>query len=220
MNTSVSVYKIPEERKKSSYEKVKREYRESNRHYQGHRPISFRIIDDYYEDLELFSLDVLNLKISQNDIKNEVNLNSLKDAIVIIGEQMSYLESIKTICDIFFIEAKLNEHLYGSIFVFYHKDWPDRIMIQGITKYITSLLFVILFPEFNKELPKLNSLLDPVIESLARRLGAKYIYVRPIGKQGAILEKHYGYIKTQEKYNPIECNISLGFETFYVKYLD
>jgi len=50
-----------------------------------------------------------------------------------------------------------------------------------------------LYPEYSSYLPKLNSILDPIIQKIGKELGAKYVYVNPIGRQGEFLEKYYDY---------------------------
>jgi hypothetical protein len=70
------------------------------------------------------------------------------------------------------------------------------IMIQAITKYPVITLFEETYPESRNLIPKLNTILDPVIQDVGRNFGAKYIYVDPIGRQGELLRKYYGYSKS------------------------
>lgn len=98
-------------------------------------------------------------------------------------------------CKWWYIKGELNNYNYGGIFLFWNENNPNHVLIQGIAKSLVPTIASIFYPIYNKYLPKLNSILELGIESLSRRLNAKDIYVIPIGKQGDILEKHYGYEK-------------------------
>jgi hypothetical protein len=120
----------------------------------------------------------------------------------------------------------VNNNIYGGIFGFYNNTYPEVLFIQGITKYLIPTLISIFLPEYDKLLPRLNNILNEPIETLARNLGVKRILVAPIGTQGNILEKYFGYVKTSEIYYP--CYNILGRRvveqnpehfTRYVKYL-
>ena len=266
MNSCTHIYKIPAEINQSSYKSIKSDYQMAIK-YSERNKVYRSIMDAYLNDLKDFSLDVLNIKLSTDDIKmTKTDLNPINLTLELLQEQNGYFdqvmykfarikkkyesevadelwdeygsfpekmkeefnkrldEKLSSIegCETYFIEAHLNGHLYGGIFAFYHGDYPDRIMIQGIVKYVTPTLFELLFPKHQKELVKLNSILAAPIETLARRLGAKYIYVRPIGKQGSILERFYGYKRTNDEYYPPDCNVAEGFsvDPFYRKLLE
>lgn len=133
-------------------------------------------------------------------IRNMVRLRNL------IAEQDMYIESTEKDCEIYLITAYVDGELYGSVYGFYNHNYPSVIMIQGISKslkYGLSDIFGV-----DNHLPKLNSVLMPAIESLGRRLGANQIHVSPIGKQGAILERHYGFKRVDAIRYP--CHIIAG----------
>lgn len=92
-------------------------------------------------------------------------------------------------------------------------------IIQGITKFLVPSLIALFYPEKEARLPRLNSILAPAIETVARSVGAKQIYVAPIGNQGNILVKHYGYHKTTNIIYPCKLIMGSNKDTggFYVK---
>jgi hypothetical protein len=70
-------------------------------------------------------------------------------------------------------------------------------------------MYAILYPD--TKFPRLNDLLVPEIEQLAKHVGVSRIIVDPIGKQGQILERFFGFhpIEPQE----LPCSIiRRGFE--------
>lgn len=171
------------------------------------------ILHEIYETLEAWNL------FDEFDESRIYDLESLEHLMTtrdLLEEQDIYLNSIKTYtdngetitrprwydCQVYYIVAYLNEVEYGSIFAFWNEDQPDIVFIQAITKFLIPTLISLSVPKSNKLLPKLNEMLDLSIKLLAKRLGAKRILVAPIGKQGAILEKYYGYRRTEEQYFP------------------
>lgn len=102
-------------------------------------------------------------------------------------------------CKWWYIEGNIDNNIYGGIFAFWNGSIPNNILIQGIAKRLIPALVSLLLPEYNKFIPKLNTVLESGIESLARRIGSTTIYVIPIGKQGKILENHYGYKKIKKE---------------------
>jgi hypothetical protein len=111
-------------------------------------------------------------------------------------------------CDMWRIEAYHNGSSYGSIMVFYNAG-SNYIMIQEITKHLIPMVVELTFPEYKRDMPGLNSILMEPIHLIARELNAEYIYVHPIGKQGIILEKHFGFQRTTPCW-PLPCAIVEG----------
>ncbi len=143
----------------------------------------------------------------------EENIDNLERILRLLREQHDYLyyhyidigddediedykEEMDLDCQVWFLEARINNIPYGGIYAFYQSKYPEYLFIQGISKFAIPYLSDILFPENTAILPKLNSILQVSIESLAKKLNVKKIYVKPVGKQGNILNKHYGYAKT------------------------
>lgn len=116
-------------------------------------------------------------------------LNDIKE---LVNEQRSYLD-YESECQKFFILVRYLGIPYGGIFVFYNNNTPELIVIQAITKYAIPTVASLIYPQYNKLFPKLNTILDPVINNIGKQSGAGYIYVNPIGKQGEILQQYYGY---------------------------
>lgn len=154
----------------------------------------FRLNDEIVESLiKLRNLYIEQLKYMHAGIYNETATN-LYDYEDLYQKKMKDINYNKD-CKSWYIETTLENHIYGGIFAFWNVNTPKNIMIQGIAKRLIPMLISIFLPEYNKLLPKLNTTLESGIESLANRLDATNIYVIPIGKQGDILEKYYGYIK-------------------------
>lgn len=82
-------------------------------------------------------------------------------------------------------------------------------MIQEITKHVIPMIVELTFPDYKKYIPSLNSIIMEPIDMIAHDLSVDYIYVHPIGKQGDILEKHYGFHKTQCSAH-IPCTLMAG----------
>jgi len=114
---------------------------------------------------------------------------------LLLIEQLDYLYTIddfkKNGCNVWVISAEANNRLYGSVLAF-HKSGSD-ILIQGISRATIPTLCEIFVPGSLQILPRLNSLLLPTIESIGRSVGASKVVVAPIGNQGKILVKHYGF---------------------------
>jgi len=123
-------------------------------------------------------------------------------------EQIIYAFGEEKDCEKFLITAEINRQLYGGVFVFWNHNYPNHVMIQGISKYLAPSLLTLFYPEQERRLPRLNSILASAIETVARSVGANQIYVAPIGNQGTILKTHYGY---HEAYNIIyPCELIAG----------
>ena len=136
----------------------------------------------------------------------------------IIAEQDIYLDEKETNCDIYMITAHVDNDFYGLIYCFYNKKYPNYLMIQGISKTLKYMLSDLLYPKMYSKLPKLNSILMPSIESLAKQIGATKIIVAPIGNQGNILNKHYGFNKVKEIKYP--CMLILGSDSYDIDYYE
>lgn len=178
-------------------------------------PVKDQIPDDIIIQFNEYTLSVLGevfddmtdkyqTVIQQRD---ENVLSHLFNVRKLLGEQIQYLDDDKS-CETYFIYCLLNGQYYGGIFAFWNSNRPNILFIQAITKFVIPTLLQIFYPRADKMLPRLNSLLDPSITSLARRLGATTIQVIPIENQGSILEKYYGYKKTNDVYFP--CPHILG----------
>ena len=128
----------------------------------------------------------------------------------LLSEQLDYLEEREEGCKIWFITAELNERLYGGTFVFWNANLPGRVVMQGISRFFIPTLLNFLYPEQNSVLPRLNSIIQPAVETVARIVDAKQIYVFPVGKQGSILVKHYGFRRTPDFRYP--CKFIKGEE--------
>ncbi len=98
-------------------------------------------------------------------------------------------------CIAYWIIVYINNVYYGSISVIIPDDY-NYIRIRYISKSVASVVAEVLY---DKQYPKLNSLLMPYIESIALFYNRKMIYVDPIGKQVEILKKYYEFISTGSK---------------------
>lgn len=98
-------------------------------------------------------------------------------------------ENDTTVRDLYYLLCRINGVLYGSIAV-YHVPGTDYLYIIHIAKTWAGIFAELIW---TGQFPKLNSLLIPEIETIARNFNAKYIYVVPIGKQGRLLERYYGF---------------------------
>ena len=113
----------------------------------------------------------------------------------IIREQLYYVEHETVSCQKIFVMVSWRDMPIGGVVIFYNSDADKKhyIYIQGITKYPVIYLIDTLYPQYTSHLPKLNTILDPIIQHIGRELGVSYIYVNPVGRQGEFLEKYYGY---------------------------
>jgi hypothetical protein len=164
------------------------------------------------------------------------NISELKDLISLLKEQHYYfyweadskhrlIELLTTNmftrmaqdCNIWLIVSTVNSCPYGAVFAFQNIDRPTDILIQGVSKFLIPYLFTMIKPELASRLPKLNSLLMPVVETLAKNVGADRILVEPIGKQGQILLKHYGFSKTLKFTHPCLITFHSVYDQYYEK---
>lgn len=153
-------------------------------------------------------------------------MNTLKDMKSLLYDQILHFESNESDCYMWHIDCIHNNYELGSIFVFYNPNNPIilnekvGLMIQDIVKYSIPLLVQSLFPDYGVFIPKLNTILETPINMIASSINVNYIFVRPIGNQGDILKKFYGYLETGVELNyPCET-ISIGFESWLYKEVD
>lgn len=199
-------------------------------------PLS-QLPNDIIERTNAYTISISNETIDVDRLYNKaiIDATEIEDLKIIdkifrvrplLGEQIGYFEIDDPQCKIFYIMASINHQYYGGIFVFWNEQRPDIIFIQGITKFLVPSLVSILAPEYDKILPRLNTVLSAAIETCAKMLGADKIMTVPIGRQGSILEKHYGYKKTDTVYYPCDDimgknNVLFNLDHYevYVKYL-
>lgn len=169
----------------------------------------------FRESLESFSNNIFGVNLIDYEKLNELyhdNKSYFNDLEALANEQSHYLNivfkdpfgiSIPNIvdadCDTYVIATKLNDEPYGAIFAFKNNNNSTDIMIQGISKFVPAGTFQLLRPEESKTLPRLNSILMPKVEELARELGVKRITVAPFDQQGEILQKYYGFYPIDSK---------------------
>lgn len=145
--------------------------------------------------------------------------SNLKDAIRLMEEQHMYFHAHELFkdrkdgvgldtCNIWLIISTINKYPYGGVFAFQNKNNPNDLLIQGISKFPIIYIFGLLRPDVATLLPKLNSLLIPVVETLARNVRAKRIIVNPYPNQASILEKHYGFTKIDKQNFNHPCSIT------------
>ncbi len=124
----------------------------------------------------------------------------------VISEQDTYLQKTEPDCDAYVVAAKVNDEPYGAIFAFTNKN-SDDLMIQGVSKFIIPMVFSLFRPDEGKILPRLNSLLVPAVEELAKELHRKRIIVIPLRHQGKILQKYYGFYPVKIKTLEYPCKV-------------
>ena len=183
------------------------------------------------DQLRQFSINTIGVDLIDLEDRYELILNQNVDILSaligtyrILKEQRKYCHPDNVNhCNIQFLYTRLNGYLYGGTFVFYHLEHPDYVVMQGISKFFIPTLFALLYPELESKLPRLNSILQGMVEELTIKISATKIYVAPIGKQGDILEKYYGYQKTTPFPFPFPCSrIEAGErpnKPTYVKYV-
>lgn len=178
------------------------------------------IIEEMYKYLRTLDPKIDMEKITKeydlniNDKKIHSIIKTIKD---MIDSQMEHLKYSSSPCFMYRIESFHNDVHYGSIFVFYDpKNRNDQgekyTMIQEITKYGIPILCQLLFKNYAKYIPRLNSVLLPAINDVSRKLHAKVIYVHPLKDQARQMEQHYGFLKTNYVWE-MPCNgIALTFD--------
>lgn len=168
------------------------------------------IKDEAIKALQNYDVDLTNLTINYSE------LMAIKQIIL---EQRSYLNCDPD-CQKIFVIVYMDDIPYGGIVIFFNNKLKDLhgskyIWIQAITKYPIAAIISSLV-----NLPKLNDVLDPIIGKIGRELGADYVYVDPIFKQGLILEKYYGYRSDLNNVLPPCANIAKNVHSkVYYKYI-
>lgn len=145
------------------------------------------------DKLDQFSNDVIGNVYEYPYHPSDDILKLIFQSRKILSEQLSYIyNDQRSRCNIWMITAKLNGHLYGLTFVF-HNPKLSNVVMQGISRSFAASLIEILRPGTLLTLPRLNSLLLPAVEALAKNLSINKISVVPIGNQGKILKDYYGF---------------------------
>jgi hypothetical protein len=173
--------------------------------------LSDRIISLFHNAFPDINLDLVQESYTRAiSRREEPVLKQLFMVRKLLGEQLRYFD-MKFVQKIrvYFVHATIDRNYYGGMFAFWNSDRKETLFIQGITK---SLIFTLhsLFAPKTTPFSNLNSLLQPSIEELARTLKSNRILVAPIGKQGDILTRYYGYTLTRDIYFP--SNKILGRE--------
>lgn len=181
-----------------------------------------KLPENISDGIKNFATDILNITVDPKIYKPTItNLRYMFMTRDILREQIDYILDGKEdqTCQIYFIVSLINQIPYGGVFVFYNSAYPDSVVMQGITKFLIPGLFALLYPDESQLLPKLNSILQPHVETLAKSLGANRIYVAPVGRQGSILEKNYDYKKISKfKYPCLIIKGQIGESgNYYVK---
>lgn len=153
------------------------------------------------------------------DPQNLSDIAAIYSCRNILLEQFTYLYSYPTDCEVKHVISASDGRRYGGAFLFWNEAFPDQITMQGITKYLGPQLLSILSPNGVKIFPPLNSLIMPKAILFAREKGARKIVVFPIGKQGDILKKYYGFVEP-ESMPSYSCKMIRGSDIEYErKYL-
>jgi len=184
-------------------------------------------VENYINDLQKYPVkQTLNEKID-NKVKNFYNnvfhishninyrpteaiLETLVKGKNLLSEQLEYIEEEEVNCIKWLIVCSVNTELYGAVCVFYNPQTGSNILMQGISRCFIPLLIDSIQPGSLTNLPRLNSLIQLAVETIGYNIGANQIVVAPIGKQGDILEKHYGYKRVPSIIYP--CQSILGQE--------
>lgn len=163
----------------------------------------------------------LKFNVRKNEIKNKLvdlrksNPTTMNIINNMIDEQFAYINNPDKDCLTYYVNVTINDYQYGGVFVFYNSKLKEPqsndtyIFLQGIVKYTIPYLTGLLFPNINKELPRLNEIVNIAIQSMTKSLNTPYIYVKPIHKQFNILKKYYGYKELDVKYTYPSSGLSL-----------
>lgn len=145
----------------------------------------------------------------RNIITSQFTVPRYSETGVIIREQLDYIKSEED-CKKIFLLIYINNIPYGGVF-FFSSDLTSYTLIQAIVKY----------PDAPANDIKLNSVVDEPLPEIAQYFYVEYVYVKPIGKQGLILKKHYGYkIAEKDVENPcksIATSLGRNQEILYNK---
>ena len=163
----------------------------------------------FIEAVEDFSENLFGENLFDINLINDAYVKSrhiFSDIEALGGEQTTYLTQKDLLCDIYVITCKIDDQPYGAVFAFSNKD-SDDLIIQGISKFAVPSIFSLMYPEKTSTMPRLNSILIPEVELLAKKLKKKRIIVDPFGHQGDILQKNYGFVPIERVEFP--CKIIL-----------
>lgn len=156
-----------------------------------------------------FTKNIFNREFEISYKPNENTLRKLLKIHNLLSEQLMYsYPEIDNNCTVWLVVSKINGFIYGATCVFYNPEVSKNIFMQGISRTFIPSLLEILIPGVLKTLPRLNNLLQPVVESIGKSMKAQKIYVAPIGNQGDILVKHYGYVS--DKNIKFPCDMIRG----------
>jgi len=185
--------------------------------------------DDILESMLLYMRSISNDESLSKELINDTFLSVKFDESpgnpahifesmrLIMDDQIAHFDSKETNCQIWHIEGRHGDYPLGSVCLFYNANKPMIFeggygaMIQDIVKYPIPFLVQFLFPSYNIFIPKLNTVLETPINITAAHIGVDYIFVKPIGNQGDILTKYYGYKQTTAKPAYPCSTISPGF---------
>lgn len=170
--------------------------------------------------------------VTDDPIAKESLFNNLMSINSLLNDQLahirdSFYDEHNDKCKVWNIIGSYNGSPYGSINVFHNPDNSisyDRhegVMIQNIVKFPLPFIVQTLFPRLGNMIPKLNTILELPITTIVRTLNLDMIFVRPVGNQGSILERHYGYYEIPGSVKlRYPCKmISVGFGPWYYKQL-
>lgn len=160
-----------------------------------------KIIDsfrNFYKDEKSFKhYNEIRKFVAKSDEEIDIFLSNYKDKVlsilegiegVLIGQKYSFDEKVD-FCDKEYIVAKRDGNHIGSIILYMNKGFPYAI-IQEITKFPIPAIADFL----GANTTKVNEVLIPEMEKIAKRNMFKYLIVSPIGKQEKILKTYYGFI--------------------------
>lgn len=188
---------------------------------------------DLYGDNNISIHDINQQWIHMTDRKTLTSkkfVKSIRDTLETTKSILtSELERIKlahsSCCEMWVVMATVQGTYYGSVLVFHNPNNPigplsqHGLMIQEINKSLPVLILQHLYPNISYIFPKINTLLEPGIISIANKLALRYIYVNPLSNQAVILKKHYNYSlydDTNEELTP-PCEDLFGWYDWYRK---
>lgn len=172
--------------------------------------------DSIANDISIFMKNIYRTDISKYDLVNKYDRFFSDSSIEKIYEFLEYMMNYRNLlcegliytsadeteenCRINTISVNINNQLYGHTFIF-QKDIVNYMIMQGISKMFPMAIIDFFYPEF-KTIYNLNSLIHSTLIPWAKLNSFTDIIVNPIGKQGDILSKYYGYIKEYQKFIP------------------
>lgn len=182
-------------------------------------PLLSRLPDSIVQKCSQYAQRVFNIDIPDiNDRYQSLDEHTASELFFerkVLTEQSYYLnfEESEFNCNVYFLQVYMNGCYSGGVFAFWNPIRSDVLFIQGICKSLQLHIFGLLYPEITKSIPKLNSLLDISLQSLARELGADKIQVMPIGQQKEYLKKYYGYKFVSGIYYP--SKMIVGYDNIF-----